>query len=713
MDSNLRRPWMAIVLTGLITALLVPSSVGAAAKPDPDAFAKCQEKKNCTTAVVQGVVDKQLDGTHVKGVVIGTGKNKFSVKLTGEVEDADLKKKIEASIEALGANLSVLPTIEVTKPPIPKVTDFWFLTYLHQSAASKEGGNKKATPASSAKAGDDKSAVDNKPASDKAAAQGGQDAAADSGDAAAGTTGDLELLLGAFKKAYPGSNVELAGEDRLLLQGPRAELDQIKRQLALIDTPWPQVQLNLWAIQVSGSDRCIAERTAWIERRIRTTRDRMNEVKALLEEKARSAGLGSVRDRFESLAGTIGLDFHSKGSLSINEALIFLLLAEGDSEMEWFKSDVIRQRAQWQAADDKLYREKNQCLDLPLQMPPPSPAVFSRLAALMARDRSAHGIDFHDFLCALGQFKPGALKLPDDCGAKLFEASDAARRLNRKGTAVDRVLKNTMDAFSEDMNELLFDPLLTELRRLAIPKPNGDGITVVGQSRIVVTSALESSLDAEMASAVETTRPTPFGQNLLDKAKALAAPPAAGAAVNPIDLAVSGLSNAQTFLVASALLGEPQPTFNQIAPGISITVRPTVVPDGSAARLKLDARFSTTTTALNADNRQDVWAQAPPSAVGSHHVKTSAAVSAFDLFNISSFSVQTTAPQRPAYVPFLGRIPFLGPIFQFPRSPKVTRQESLILVNAVIVPRSVELQRFYSPDLGGKETPTGKAAGAH
>ncbi len=105
------------------------------------------------------------------------------------------------------------------------------------------------------------------------------------------------------------------------------------------------------------------------------------------------------------------------------------------------------------------------------------------------------------------------------------------------------------------------------------------------------------------------------------------------------------------------------------------------------------------TSALNADPaRTDVWAQAPPSAIASHHMTTDAAIEAFDLFNLSSFSIQTMAPQRPIYVPILARIPIIGPMFQFSRSPKVTRHESLILANTVILPRSVELQRFYSED---------------
>src|SRR5262249_13587839 len=131
----------------------------------------------------------------------------------------------------------------------------------------------------------------------------------------------------------------------------------------------------------------------------------------------------------------------------------------------------------------------------------------------------------------------------------------------------------------------------------------------------------------------------------------------------------------------------------KLAPGIGIAVRPTVLPDGSAARLTIDARFGVASTVSN--DAKDVFVQGAPSGISSHNVRTDAAINAFDLFDISSFDGQSVSPQAPFFVPILGRLPILGPAFQWPRHPKVTHHSSLILVNAVILPRSLNLLRLY------------------
>ncbi len=578
------------------------------------------------------------------------GSNKFSVKLIGEVKDGGLAKRLEDSVEALGDNLRVLSLIEVTKPA-GKETQIWFLTYPRQALSKTEGTS------------------------------------TGTGDAKTDPKTAIGMWIEAFKHTHPGSEIDLAGNNRLLLSGTHEQVVEMKRQLTLIDTPYPQVQLSLWAVQVSGSDRCIAERTAWIQERIRTTRDRMNQVKALFKDKVRwdcePGKCSGRRHDIDIQAKKAGLRLDARSSLSLNEALILFLVGERSQDaVAALQKETRNFQNGWALADAEELKEARDCVTLSAPAVPTS-TPFPRLAALVAQSPVAHYQDFQDFLAALDKFRD-----PSD--------SNAPGNLSRKGAAVDRELKDAMDAFSEDMNELLFTPLMAELRNLAVPRCGDDGVTLVGQSRIVVTSTQRSFLEAQMSSSVETTRPRPFGQALLDKAKGLATPAATPSA---IDTAIGALSNSQTFVLAAALLEEPQPTFTELAPGISISVRPTVLPDGGAARLLIDARFGVGTSALNADPaRTDVWAQAPPSAIASHHMTTDAAIEAFDLFNLSSFSIQTMAPRRPIYVPILARIPIIGPMFQFPRSPKVTRHESLILANTVILPRSVELQRFYSED---------------
>ncbi|HEX4496093.1 MAG TPA: hypothetical protein VIE43_10545, partial [Thermoanaerobaculia bacterium] len=270
---------------------------------------------------------------------------------------------------------------------------------------------------------------------------------------------------------------------------------------------------------------------------------------------------------------------------------------------------------------------------------------------------------------------------------------------------VDRILKSVMDAFAADMNDLFFDPLLDRIQREGTGGRKSDGVALVGRTRIVVTSGLEAGLAPEMASFVESGRPRPFGKELLDLAF-----PASRSGAGADDLtgsarALAGLSGAQALGLAALLSSDSEPAYTKVAPGIALSVRPTVLPDGGAARVTVDARFGVASTPLDQD-RQDVWRAAPPAGIAGDNVHTDAAVSAFDLFDISSFSVGVSHPRTPFYIPILGRLPVIGPAFQIPRRDQETLFESLILVNTVILPRSIELQRFY-----GRETDPPPVAG--
>jgi hypothetical protein len=91
----------------------------------------------------------------------------------------------------------------------------------------------------------------------------------------------------------------------------------------------------------------------------------------------------------------------------------------------------------------------------------------------------------------------------------------------------------------------------------------------------------------------------------------------------------------------------------------------------------------------------DNWKQPFADAVKMHKVVTDVAVSVFDLFDISSFSMESSYPQTPFSIPVLGRLPIIGPVFQCPRDKKRVHHESIILVNTIILPRAMDLARFY------------------
>jgi hypothetical protein len=154
------------------------------------------------------------------------------------------------------------------------------------------------------------------------------------------------------------------------------------------------------------------------------------------------------------------------------------------------------------------------------------------------------------------------------------------------------------------------------------------------------------------------------------------------------------LGSGEAFLLAAALANEVEPNFHQVTPGISIKIQPTVLPDGGAARLAMECEFKVETQEFG-NRGNDVWRQPFADAVKKHKVVTDTAVSVFDLFDISSFSMESSYPQAPSSLPVLGRLPIIGQVFQRPRDKKRVHHESIILVNTIILPRAMDLARFY------------------
>ena len=156
------------------------------------------------------------------------------------------------------------------------------------------------------------------------------------------------------------------------------------------------------------------------------------------------------------------------------------------------------------------------------------------------------------------------------------------------------------------------------------------------------------------------------------------------------------------------------PTYRKIAPGTSLAIRPFVLPDGGSARVQMS--LSSTVDPNQPDADQLAKRDLPFDVITSHTVTTEATISAFDLQTVSSFGVQTTAPGDYSWrIPLLDQIPLLGELFHGPRSAETKRQDSIVIVNLTILPRSLDLVPFYVADPSTKDPKdvNPKAAPAH
>jgi hypothetical protein len=263
------------------------------------------------------------------------------------------------------------------------------------------------------------------------------------------------------------------------------------------------------------------------------------------------------------------------------------------------------------------------------------------------------------------------------------------------GSNVDELIKTATDAFSEDIDVAVTEPL-----RLWIEENNRghkDGLVYTGNVSLAVTSTRGA------ASGGSATLYTPFTpQQHLNQAQL--------GALFDVGHGFSLFSSqgAESILSAIAALSEVNnatgpatgapmyvPIYTSVAPGLDLSVRPSVLPGARAARLVVSFRASNSVTDSDSNrHRPD-----PLSAINSHETTTDVAVDAFDIFPLSTFSVETTALGDPQWRIYgLEGIPIIGNVFVGPRRPVTNTARSLVVVYTTILPRSLDIARRYSAD---------------
>ncbi len=490
----------------------------------------------------------------------------------------------------------------------------------------------------------------------------------------------LSHLVSALNFLYKGDamapDIVTRWRSQLFIRGTFEQVIRVKRALALIDSPWPQVQLDIWAVQISGSRDRVAEHVETAHEAIRRTRGEMKQVELELEAAIRAYHREhNLLDEATASEVKRVLNFPDPDEdLSLNEALVYLGIADSRGEI--------------------LADLEERMGDRYGDFRPAGGRFFPSLGSSASQEADAIKADqktVREFLRAVCRFF-------EDEGDD--ERLRAPERLRNATAAVDRLLKQITDAYTSDLQLLYLTPLICKLQSEQLPTSRG--AELVGRTRLVVTSGLESLLLPSMESFAEVGSPMPFSrQELMEGADTS-----------------GGLATAAPTMLMNALLkGEVEPLFARISPGIAIDVSPQVLPDGGSARLKIIAQFGLSTDEVPSTRPMGVTRRTYADTIKSHLVRTDAAVSVFDLFDISSFSVVTSHPQSPAAIPVLSRLPAIGRIFQLPRQNRRVQHESIILVNNVILPRSLDLARFYlkegfeCPDPDAEGVRTGQGSG--
>ncbi len=494
---------------------------------------------------------------------------------------------------------------------------------------------------------------------------------------------DLQEQLDALKKQYQKSDVlvtlinSIAGSDTarrlpggvLHLEGPVASVNKALMLLVETDTPFPQVQLDMWNIQITGTRGTVSKNAFEIRKQISEAQSGMRYAQFALgkyiQQHAEPATLANL---------PLLKHLHGKRATTIVESLIKLSVMDERQSPDFLKSlhdDIVQKFSTWVTKAKALWGQ---------QFEP-----FSNIKATYSKEtQQGDKLSIDDFAHAWQAYYQQA-KNPE------ADFHNTVTHLRRASASADMLLKSGMDAFAKDMEQLFLYPLLNAVNEKTHA---GNDVSMAGRTRLVVTSGLLTQLKPELEGFVDLTRPKPITSSILSSLLTNGNLPHTYTVENILKL----METAAALDVKTA----------NVAPGIDISVQPTVFPNGTEARLQFDCVFGidigihdlNSQRTLDQNNLATSRATSSPaiSRIRSYKVKGDVAIAEMDLFDISSLSATASYPQPPKYIPILGQLPLIGPLFQFSRGKKVMQFDSIILTNAVILPRAKILAELYNYD---------------
>jgi len=266
----------------------------------------------------------------------------------------------------------------------------------------------------------------------------------------------------------------------------------------------------------------------------------------------------------------------------------------------------------------------------------------------------------------------------------IVSTEDIPGKLTQTSSSADVALKNAMDALRVDLQSICVDPLVEWATTTISEDTNNTAVSLVGTNSITVTSGQS----AQQNTTVQTYLPYAAQTQASDVANSLTSN-------SSLISSLAGGTVAQ--LALAAILAQPATVYNLFAPGVSLSVLPSVEKDGRAARLQLSMVAGVTpgsagTATTGGGPANNTPATAHYDFTTNQSITTDVNVYALDMFEISTSDLQTTGPGEPQWrVPFLEWLPIIGKYFYGPPKHEVKDYDTIILARVTILPRSLDL----------------------
>ncbi len=498
--------------------------------------------------------------------------------------------------------------------------------------------------------------------------------------------------------------LQVVNGDRLLVGGASRDAVRTARQLiAQVDLPQPQVRLDLWGIQISGGRaNGVARAAQWIRVRAEETRYEIRRALAVLRRHASALECDPVAE--SKLTGPSG----AEGQLGYSTAL--------DPHRPLSVFDVLLRLVYAEDPEGSLKRLAGQLQELTggygWLEPEQRKRSFERLLTVLGGEYDVRAQEWE---------APYAVDVAKQARVAILGFAEEYREmvmgpesfspyyLERTRDVLDAQVKSALQALYDDVQRLYMEPLLKDIRHKA-PEPTRGGVSLVGNTSITCLDGFPARVTGKAISYFDITPPPALDTEALDRAAEIeqalggflgAEGTAAGAATGALPA---------TKLVSLLLaLGEKPQLWSELASGITLEFTPHVNSSGDTAELELYVKVGT--EAPHVKDGKQAGQLDPVSRIETHEVgsggdqegdaaagkvsRVHTRVTTLDILTLSTFAVQTSHPKPDFVFPILGRIPYLGEIFRCPRAPSRKHHESMILVNATIIPSAMDLGRLY------------------
>jgi hypothetical protein len=521
----------------------------------------------------------------------------------------------------------------------------------------------------------------------------------------------IDILAEAFNKMYPAQQGEpstvVAAGNSLIIRGTREDVFQIKEALAKwIDVPYEQVRLDLWVFRASqrkDAEKQLSERIGLIRRGIAIARAYQKFLVGDLERQLRRTKLrplyGSEGPRLLTLYPQFGLgdplsNVHPLSLQGFDAARDHIRpLIDDLSYLPFLDAVDFREQIGYRTVDGKApqflktaeqevnnievdprlkdqVQAKQYLQDLVARLCKSNRQAFSIFTSLVATSGEPDGNALLNYLESYSRCDRLKLNSPDFVDPE---------KLSLTASTADTLIANAVDAVTADMRKTVIEPLQAWIQHLDSDRSL---LLASGQTTINVTSTTAAGTYNIGQGYLPYTAPSKLDANgiqgIVDGLKGEALTSSAG--LLGLVKVLSGLSPTAT-------------TFTKLENGLSMSVRPTVLPGARAARLQIEVASTTDVGKQSGDaNPTDQLIDN----LKSQHLITDVQVEGFDLFELSTLALDHTGPGDYRWqIPFLDGLPLIGGAFRGPRSTLTTTHRALVIVQVTIIPKSLQITRRY------------------